>query len=54
MPAAKNSSFIKNVRKTPGFGFTAELNELVERHGADSPDRSGRVIRAFVLTDKES
>jgi type IV pilus assembly protein PilB len=54
MPAAKNSSFIKNVRKTPGFGFTAELNELVERHGADSPELLQAIIDARLLGKEEA
>jgi hypothetical protein len=45
MPA-KKKSFLDRVRKVPGFGFADELNELVDRHGPDTPELLQAVIDA--------
>ena len=54
MSAKRNESFLDEVRKTPGFGFTAELNELVERHGPDTPELLQAIIDARLLGKEEA
>jgi len=54
MAATRNRSFLDRVRKTPGFGFTAELNELVDRHGPDSPELLQAIIDARLLSKEDA
>ena len=49
MSNTKNKSFLDRVRKTPGFGFTDELNELVDRHGPDTPELLQAIVDAKLL-----
>jgi len=54
MPATRNKSFLELVRKVPGFGFTDELQELVERHGPDTTVLLQAIIDARLLTKEEA
>jgi type IV pilus assembly protein PilB len=54
MSTAKNSRFLDGVRKVPGFDFTAELKELVERHGPDSQELLQAIIDARLLSKDEA
>ena len=54
MPEAKNKRFIEFVRKVPGFGFADELQELVGRHGPDTPELLQAIIDAKLLGKDEA
>jgi type IV pilus assembly protein PilB len=54
MPEARNKRFIEFVRKVPGFGFAAELEELVGRHGPDTPELLQAIIDAKLLGKDEA
>jgi type IV pilus assembly protein PilB len=54
MPEARNQRFIEFVRAVPGFGFADELQELITRHGPDTPELLQAIIDAKLLGKDEA
>ncbi len=54
MSDGRNKRFLEFLRKTPGFQAADELQELVERHGPDTPALLQGVIESRLLSKDEA